>query len=122
MVFATLVGVASASSAPPPSPETAPDLPSDIDYAVSTVAPPIVAMPSSAGEAKLEWLGAERRMRPGHPPDTKLDVAGESAAREALLLGHTIDRAELDFSPELRRALNGSLSSSTTSCPPPPNH
>ncbi|MGH7565463.1 MAG: hypothetical protein ACREK2_01405 [Gemmatimonadota bacterium] len=120
MVFATLVGVASSSSAPAPS--AAPDLPSDNDYAASTLAPPIVAMPSSAGEAKLEWLGAERRMRPGLPPDTKLDVPGESAAREARLLGHTIDRAELDFSPELRRAVNGFLSASTTSCPPPPNH
>lgn len=121
MVFATLVGTG-ATDAAGSSAEAGPDVPSDTDFAVSSEAPPLVALPSSAGVEKLRWLAAERRMRAGHPPDTQSDVPGESAAREARLLGHTIDRAELDFSPELRRAVNGFLSSCTTSCPPPPSH
>lgn len=123
VVFATLVGAGTgASSTAPTSAEKALDLPSGSDHAVSKAAPPVVAMPSSAGDATLEWLDAESRMRPGHPLDTERDVSGELPAREARLLGHVIDRAELDFFPELRRAVNGFLSSCTTSCPPPPNH
>jgi len=118
VLIATLAG-AGAAGAGSPSGEDPSARQSDADYPVSTVEPPVVALPAPTGDVRWEWLDAQRRGRPNHPVGAGLAVPGDLPAREVRLLGHSIYRAELDFVPELTRAMIGFLSSCTTVCPPP---
>ena len=88
-------------------------------YVGSAMALHPVAMPSTAGATELTRLGTHRLTRlvpPGGAQD--LDVAG-GPSRDARVRIRSVDRAGLDYLPELTRALTGFVSSRTTGCPPP---